>query len=161
MVSVGDIIEGIVETKTDFGVFVDVNGQTYLILLHEMSWSTLNSPTQIANVGDRVRFKVIHLRDPNGTERRLGSIKQAYPEDNPWKNPSIYSVNSRFNGKIHGIADWGVFVEHPAGARGVMHISDYEKSFAPVVGQSFDFEIIKCDFEGQRFQVRLAPGDAG
>ena len=125
--------------------------------MHELSWQRLASPNEIASVGDIVTFKVIHLEDPDGTPRRLGSIKRLFPEHNPWRDPNAYSVGIKFRGKVDLIVSYGAFVRHPAGACGLLHLTSYSTENIRIAkGDVFDFVVIACDTKAEQFSVELS-----
>src|SRR5246127_5424423 len=50
----GQEVEGRVSTIVDFGAFVDLDGIDGLIHISELSWSHVNHPSEILNIGDPV-----------------------------------------------------------------------------------------------------------
>src|ERR671916_3291360 len=50
----GLIIEGQISNIVDFGAFVDLDGIDGLIHISELSWSHVNHPSEILNIGDTV-----------------------------------------------------------------------------------------------------------
>src|SRR6059058_5616192 len=51
----GLIIEGQISNIVDFGAFVDLDGIDGLIYISELSWSHVNHPSEILNIGDTVQ----------------------------------------------------------------------------------------------------------
>ena len=57
----GLIIEGQISNIVDFGAFVDLDGIDGLIHISELSWSHVNHPSEILNIGDTVQVKVLDI----------------------------------------------------------------------------------------------------
>ncbi|MEA2292520.1 MAG: small subunit ribosomal protein, partial [Solirubrobacteraceae bacterium] len=55
----GMVIEGQISNIVDFGAFVDLDGIDGLIHISELSWSHVNHPSEILNIGDTVQVKVL------------------------------------------------------------------------------------------------------
>ncbi len=71
------VYDGIVVRAENFGLFVETEGVPGLLRVPELSWGRINHPTDVAKVGDRVRFLVFNLNDPKQRphEHFNGSIK--------------------------------------------------------------------------------------
>src|SRR5947209_8302130 len=70
----GLVVEGVISNIVDFGAFVDLNGIDGLIHISELSWSHVNHPSEILNIGDTVQVKVLEI---DSERRRLSlSIKR-------------------------------------------------------------------------------------
>lgn len=76
-ISVGDVCEGTVTSIKPYGLLVEVNGVPGLLRIPELSWELIRHPSEVAKVGDRVRFQVLNLNDPveRSHEHFNGSIK--------------------------------------------------------------------------------------
>ncbi len=77
----GDICEGVVTRIEHFGLFVEVDGVSGLIRVVELTWDYIRHPSDIASIGDRVRFQVFNLNDPikSPHEQFNGSMKILIP----------------------------------------------------------------------------------
>lgn len=117
----GVIIEGIVKNITDYGAFVDLGGIDGLLHVTDMSWGRVNRPSDVVNVGDRVKVVVLKY-DPERGRVSLG-MKQIMPD--PWTGVAErYPVGSRVHGKVVSLADYGAFVELERGIEGLVHVSE-------------------------------------
>ena len=74
----GEVYTGRVTSLADFGAFVNVNGADGLVHLSELSWDRIQNPSEMLEVGQEVKVKVINIdRD----KRRIGlSIRQLQPD---------------------------------------------------------------------------------
>src|ERR1700750_3450572 len=77
----GQIVEGAISNIVDFGAFVDLDGIDGLIHISELSWSHVNHPSEILNIGDVVPVKVLDI-DRNRQRISLG-LKQT--QEDPWQ----------------------------------------------------------------------------
>ena len=82
-VRVGDICEGTVTRVEHFGLFVSVDGVPGLLRVPELSSEYIRHPSDIASVGDSVRFQIIQINDPETSpnEQFNGSIRVLTPRD--------------------------------------------------------------------------------
>ena len=83
-IRVGDVLEGTVTRCEPYGLFVTVDGTPGLINIPELSWERIGHPSEVADVGDRVRFQVLNLNDPHARPHQHfnGSIKILTPRSN-------------------------------------------------------------------------------
>ena len=51
----GDVVEGTISNIVDFGAFVDLDGMDGLIHISELSWSHVNHPSEVLEIGQTVR----------------------------------------------------------------------------------------------------------
>ena len=62
--ALGDELEGEVTGIVDFGIFVKIeDGLEGLVHISEIDWGLVDDPHKFARVGDRVRVKVIEVKD--------------------------------------------------------------------------------------------------
>lgn len=117
----GQILEGVVKNITDYGVFVDLGGLDGLLHVTDMSWGRVNHPSDLFEVGDTIRVKILKYDDK--TERVSLGYKQLLPD--PWAGvEERFAVGSRVRGKIVNLTDYGAFVELEPGVEGLIHVSE-------------------------------------
>ncbi len=88
---VGEILEGPVTRLFEFGAMVDIGGGEGLIHISELSPTRVAKVTDIVNIGDRVKVKVIEI-DEKG--RINLSLKQADPNYDPIKDQRTERSNN-------------------------------------------------------------------
>ena len=119
---VGDIIKG-AECKgfSSFGAFFNVNGEIDVLThLQELSWSRVEHPDQIVEIGQKMDLKVISI-DEN--KLQIGcSIKQLTPD--PFENVGNYELNKVYKVKVVKIMDFGAFCELEPGLTSLLHSSE-------------------------------------
>ena len=118
----GTNVKGKVKSITDFGVFVEIEpGIDGLVHISDLSWTKkVRHPSELFKKGDEVEAVVLGI-DVEQERVSLG-IKQLGGD--PWTTiTERYPLNTRINGKVSSIADFGVFVEIEEGIEGLIHIS--------------------------------------
>lgn len=117
----GYIVEGEVKSLTDYGAFVDLGGIDGLLHVTDMSWERVDKPSTMFKVGDHVQVKVLKF-DPEKERVSLG-LKQLLPD--PWSSvQERFPINSKLNGKVSSVTDYGAFVEIEPGVEGLVHVSE-------------------------------------
>ena len=117
----GQVIEGVVKNITDYGAFVDLGGIDGLLHVTDIAWRRVNHPTEVLNIGQTVRVKIIKIN--HETHRISLGMKQLL--DDPWQGiEAKYPANARFSGRVTNITDYGAFVELEPGIEGLIHVSE-------------------------------------
>ncbi len=117
----GVVLDGIVKNITDYGAFIDLGGIDGLLHITDMSWGRVNHPSEIFQVGDEVKVKVLKF-DAKSERVSLG-MKQI--GEDPWRGAAEkYPVGTRLRGRVVSITDYGAFIELEEGIEGLVHISE-------------------------------------
>ena len=118
----GDIIKN-AECKgfSSFGAFFNVNGELdVLVHLQELSYSRVDHPDQILEIGQKSELKVISV---DKEKLQVGcSIKQLSPD--PFEHIDNYELNKVYTAKIMKITDFGAFAELEPGLTTLLHSSE-------------------------------------
>ncbi len=98
----GSIIEGKVKNITDYGAFIDLGGMDGLVHVTDISWTKINSPSDLLELNQKIKVKVLKF-DEELSRLSLG-IKQL--SENPWdKVNENVRVEDIINCKIVSIND--------------------------------------------------------
>ena len=119
---VGDKIKNaIVKGYSSFGCFFDVNSELdVLVHLQEISYSRVNHPEEIFNIGEKHDLLVISV---DKDKQQVGcSIKQLSPD--PFEHISNYELNKKYKVKVVKIMDFGAFCELEPGLTTLLHSSE-------------------------------------
>src|SRR5262245_45630168 len=117
----GQIVEGIVKNLTEYGAFIDLGGIDGLLHITDMSWGRVNHPSELFQVGDHVRVKVLKFNSE--TERVSLGLKQMM--EDPWTHAQEkYPPGTVVRGKVVSLKDYGAFIELEQGIEGLIHISE-------------------------------------
>ena len=119
---VGDVIKNaIVKGYSSFGCFFDVNSELdVLVHLQEISYSRVNHPEEIFNIGEKHDLLVISV---DKEKQQVGcSIKQLSPD--PFEHISNYELNKKYTVKVVKLMDFGAFCELEPGLTTLLHSSE-------------------------------------
>ncbi len=117
----GQIVDGVIKNLTDYGAFIDLGGIDGLLHVTDMSWGRVNHPSELFQVGDEIKVKVLKF-DPDSERVSLG-LKQIQPD--PWIDVSMrFPIGRRVQGKVVSLAEYGAFVELEPGIEGLIHVSE-------------------------------------
>ncbi|WP_440930400.1 S1 RNA-binding domain-containing protein [Candidatus Pelagibacter sp.] len=155
---VGDIIRGAeVKGYSSFGCFFNVNGELdVLVHLQEISYSRVNHPNEVFNVGEKHDLKVISV---DKEKLQVGcSVKQLSPD--PFENIENYQLNKLYKVKVVKITDFGAFCELEPGLTTLLHSSELSWSKKNLstkkilkVGENIDCVITEIDKEKRRISI--------
>ena len=157
---VGDIIENaVVKSYSSFGCFFDVNNGELDVLVHlqEISYSRINHPEEVFNIGEKHKLLVISV-DKEKLQVSC-SIKQLSPD--PFDHISNYELNNVYKVKIVKIADYGCFCELEPGLTTLLHSSELSWSKKNVSAKKM-FKVgdeIKCvisDIDKEKKRVAIS-----
>ncbi len=154
----GKVVEGTISNIVDFGAFVDLDGIDGLIHISELSWSHVNHPSEVLNVGEKVDVKVLEI----DRERQRISLGLKQTQADPWQSViETYQMNDIVPGKVTKVVTFGAFVEIHAGVEGLVHISEladhHVENPREVVNQGDELEvrIIEIDADRRRLSLSL------
>ena len=117
----GAVVEGTVKNITDYGLFIDLGGIDGLVHITDMSWGRVGHPSEMHQVGDQVKVKVLSF--DRSRERVSLGIKQLTSD--PWSDAEKkYPIGATIEGKVVSLTDYGVFVEVEQGVEGLIHVSE-------------------------------------
>lgn len=122
----GEIRTGRVTSLADFGAFVNISGADGLVHLSELSWEHINHPSEILEVGQEIKVKVISV-DPD--RKRIGlSIRRL--QNDPWEAQIEELTEGQLvEGKITRLTNFGAFArllldDVEGELEGLIHISE-------------------------------------
>ncbi|CAB4693180.1 MAG: 30S ribosomal protein S1 [Actinobacteria bacterium] len=154
----GDVVEGQISNIVDFGAFVDLDGMDGLIHISELSWSHVNHPSEILEIGQTVEVKVLDI----DRDRQRISLGLKQTQNDPWQQVlDSYGENDVVEGRVTKVVTFGAFVEILPGVEGLVHISELAQHHVEnpreVVsqGQAVNVKIIEIDGERRRLSLSL------
>ena len=155
---VGDIIKNaVVKGYSSFGCFFEVNNEIdVLVHLQEISYSRVNHPDEVFNIGEQHDLKIISI---DMQKLQIGcSIKQLSPD--PFEHISNYEINKSYKVKIVKITDYGCFCELEPGLSSLLHSSEIswtKKNVSPKkffkVGDNINCVITEIDKDKRRVAI--------
>ncbi len=155
---VGDIIkDAVVKGYSSFGCFFEVNNEIdVLVHLQEISYSRVNHPDEIFNVGEKHDLKVISI---DNDKLQIGcSIKQLSPD--PFEHITNYEIGKNYKVKVDKITDYGCFCSLEPGLSTLLHSSEMswtKRNVTPKklfkVGDMIDCVITEIDKDKRRIAI--------
>ena len=154
----GDVVEGQISNIVDFGAFVDLDGMDGLIHISELSWSHVNHPSEVLEIGQTVEVKVLDI----DRDRQRISLGLKQTQSDPWQQViESYHEDDVVEGRVTKVVTFGAFVEILPGVEGLVHISELAQHHVEnpreVVsqGQPVNVKIIEVDGERRRLSLSL------
>ena len=159
----GQVREGVVKNITDFGAFIDLGGVDGLLHITDMSWGRVGHPSELVNIGDRIKVKVLNY----DRERERISLGLKQLTSHPWEAiDEKFPVDTLTPGKVVSITDYGAFVELEEGIEGLVHISEMSwtqhvrhPSKLVNIGDMVEVVILKIDQENHKISLGMKQTD--
>ncbi|MCX7609855.1 MAG: S1 RNA-binding domain-containing protein, partial [Anaerolineales bacterium] len=155
---------GRVSSLADFGAFVNINGADGLVHLSEISWEHIQHPSEVLEVGQEVKVKVISI---DREKKRIGLSIRALQED-PWlKKVEKFKVGQLVEGVITRLTKFGAFARIEGDLEGLIHISEISETRIEHPkerlheGDVLTLRIIRIDPEQRRIGLSLRKVDSG
>ena len=155
---VGDIIkDAVVKGYSSFGCFFEVNNEIdVLVHLQEISYSRVNHPDEIFNIGEKHDLKIISI---DKEKLQIGcSIKQLSPD--PFEHIGNYEIGGKYKVKVEKITDYGCFCSLEPGLSTLLHSSEMswtKRNIVPKklfkIGDMIDCVITEIDKEKRRIAI--------
>ena len=151
--AVSDEVEGTVTGVVEFGIFIKLaDGVEGLVHKSEIDWGLVEDTKAHARVGDKVRAKIIEVKD-NKISLSLKALKE-----NPWKEAAKkYKKGDEVAGVVIKFNKHGALVSIEEGVAGLVHVSDFgdEAKLRSTLslGKSYNFSITLFDANEERMTL--------
>ena len=156
--TVGQIVEGTISNIVDFGAFVDLDGIDGLIHISELSWTHINHPSEVLQVNQSVKVKVLDI----DRDRQRISLGLKQTQEDPWqKIVSEHNIGDVVEGRVTKIVAFGAFVEIYEGIEGLVHISELANRHVErpdevvSVNQHILVKVIEIDSDRRRLSLSI------
>ncbi len=151
--TLGDELMGEVTGIVDFGIFVKIeDGLEGLVHISEIDWGLVENPHKFAKVGDRVKVKIIEIKDGKI------SLSMKALKENPWSEAkNKYKKDDMVTGVIIKFNKHGALASIEEGVAGLVHISEFgseEKLREKLeLGKTYKFKITIFDPKDQKMAL--------
>ncbi|MCI5108722.1 MAG: S1 RNA-binding domain-containing protein [Candidatus Pacebacteria bacterium] len=151
--SLGDELDGEVTGVVDFGVFVKIEeGLEGLVHISEIDWSLVEDPKILFKAGDKVKVKIIEIKDGK-ISLSIKAMKK-----NPWvEAEKKYKKGDKVEGVIIKYNRHGALASIEEGIAGLVHISEFENEEelreALELGKNYSFTVTLFDPKEQRMAL--------
>ena len=117
----GALVKGIVKNITDYGAFIDLGNKDGLLHITDMSWSRIEHPSHILQIGQELDLKVLKY----DTEKKRISLGMKQLTEEKWEQTvSKYQEGSIVKGTVSSIVDYGAFISLEKGLEGLSHVNE-------------------------------------
>lgn len=154
----GETRSGKVTGISSFGAFVDLGGADGLIHISELSWSLVNSPEEIVEVGQELDVYVLRVDAEN--QKIALSLRRLQPE--PWETINDrYQVGDVVEATVTKLTNFGAFARVEDSVEGLIHISELTSRMInhprEVVreGDAVQLKILRIEPERRRLGLSL------
>ncbi|HZG36549.1 MAG TPA: 30S ribosomal protein S1 [Gaiellaceae bacterium] len=153
----GDVVDGTISNIVDFGAFVDLDGMDGLIHISELSWSHVNHPSEVLEIGQQVKVKVLDI----DRERQRISLGLKQTQSDPWQQViENYHEGDVVEGRVTKVVTFGAFVEILPGVEGLVHISELAQRHVEnpreVVSQGDAVNVLILEVDADRRRLSLS-----
>src|SRR5262249_4621564 len=140
---------------------VDLDGMDGLIHISELSWSHVNHPSEVLEIGQDVKVKVLDI----DRERQRISLGLKQTQSDPWQQVlDNYREQDVVEGRVAKVVTFGEILP---GVGGLVHISElaphHVENPREVVaqGQAVNVRILEIDGERRRLSLSLKRVEEG
>ena len=164
----GEITTGVIRSLSNFGAFVNLGGVDGLVHISELSWGSVDKPSDVVKEGQTVEVKILDISQREGERSPRISLSMKQAQEDPWADiGETVHVGKTIKGTVTRLAPFGAFVEIKPGVDGLVHVSemswDHVRRPADVasVGDSVEVEVLDVDLARQRIglSMKSASGD--
>ena len=154
---IDSVVDGVVTRLTNFGAFIDIGGVDGLLHISQFSWGHIESPSEILNIGDEIKAKVIKIKGD-----KISLSMKALQE-----NPVDAVLRELTEGevltcKVVRNLSFGSFVEIKPGVEGLIPISELSRGRrinnpSEVVneGDIIEAQILKINLDDKKISLSL------
>jgi small subunit ribosomal protein S1 len=128
-----------------------------LIHISELSWSHVNHPSEVLEIGETVQVKVLDI----DRERQRISLGLKQTQSDPWQQVlDSYQEDDIVEGRVTKVVTFGAFVEILPGVEGLVHISElanhHVENPREVVSQGDPVNVLILEIDGERRRLSLS-----
>jgi small subunit ribosomal protein S1 len=128
-----------------------------LIHISELSWSHVNHPSEVLEIGQTVNVKVLDI----DRERQRISLGLKQTQSDPWQQVlDHYGEGDVVEGRVTKVVTFGAFVEILPGVEGLVHISElanhHVENPREVVSQGDPVNVLILEIDGDRRRLSLS-----
>lgn len=157
---IGEVVRATVTRAEVYGLFLSCRGLDLFVPIPEVAWTTeVRDCRDFAEVGDEFDVKILAFDERRG--HHWGSIRQAHPGDDPWREPMAFRPGAPYVGTVTHIytarrPEWGpsgYIIRLQPGVSGFLTEVDAGKDLA--VGE--EVEVLIAEVDARSRKIWLTP----
>ena len=153
------VVKGIVKNITNYGAFIDLGDRDGLLHITDMSWSRIEHPSDLLQIGQELELKVLKI----DTEKNRISLGLKQLDEKKWEEViAKYEIGSVVKGKVSSIVEYGAFVLLDGGLEGLVHLNEISwtrKAKNPLqilkVGEELEVKIIDIKRDNRKLSLSI------
>jgi len=127
-----------------------------LIHISELDWQLIEDPSEVVEVGQSVKAKIIEITEDGRISLSLKALKK-----DPWLDiESKFKKEDVIKGKVTKINPFGAFIEVAPKIQGLVHISEFgtktKMEEQLEIGKEYKFEVLQIEPREHRMTLKLA-----
>ncbi len=151
MLKIGEVVTGHVYKIEEYGIYLKYHEYDIFVKIIDLDWNIESlEPFKFTKIADEMKVKILRFVKNN---QYLGSIKDVYPDKNPWRDSSLYPIGKRFYGYVSSIVDYGYFIKLDTGNYGLILKEDVK--YLLKIGDIVHVVIIEANVKKKRIGLKL------
>ncbi len=166
----GDILDATITKLMPYGAFAElIKGVEGMVHVSELSWTRVEKPEEAVQPGDKVKVKVLSVKETEGGKAPKISLSMKQTAADPWTLAGErFHTGEQVTGTVVRFAPFGAFVEIAPGTEGLVHVSEMsytrrviKPEDAVALGDSVQVMIKDMDTHKKRISLSIkdAQGD--
>ncbi len=166
----GDVLDAVITKLMPYGAFAElIKGVEGMIHVSELSWTRVEKPEEAVQPGDKVKVKVLSIKESDGGKAPRISLSMKQTAADPWELAGErFHQGDQVTGTVVRFAPFGAFVQIAPGTEGLVHLSEmsYTRRIlkpedAVALGESVQVMIKDIDTHKKRISLSMkdAQGD--
>lgn len=156
----GQKVTGTIVSIQEYGAFVDIGGFQALLPVSEIGRSRVEDINAVLTVGQEIEAEILKI---DWKTERISLSTKALLAD-PWEGAKDrYPLDSRHEGTVVRVTDFGAFVSLESGVDGLIHISELKGDGTRdnpreklSVGQKLKVQIMEVNEDKKRISLKTA-----
>ena len=154
----GSIIDGKVKNITDYGAFIDLGGIDGLVHVTDISWTKINSPSEILEINTNIKVKVLKFDE----ELSRLSLGINHLTDNPWDSvKENVNINEKVLGKVISMNDNNVHIIINNEFDGIIPLNELSWLKKPphpskIVSVNENIEVVVLEIDGDKKRINCS-----
>ncbi|MEN2420390.1 S1 RNA-binding domain-containing protein [Streptomyces rimosus] len=147
----GKVCRGRVQSVTDYGAFIDLDGVTGFVTVPNITWERIDHPSQALQTGEEITAVVLSV-DPERHQSSL-SIKDLQPD--PFITFARYNFGAILTGAVTKTSPVGIFVRLERSIVGFLPTSEVPQGQIFVIGDEITVKVASISIKDRQVILSL------